>query len=220
MITTTLRILIADDHDVMREGTRAVIERQLGWEVCGITATGREAVELAFVLEPDVVVMDISMPELNGLEATQQIKRRLPQTEILIFTAHQIEELIPEVFRIGVKSLIFKADAHTYLVEAIQSLSQHKSFFTDKVSEILFADILRGSERTGGKSPPRQRLTEREREIVRFLAEGKSNKEVADVLRVSVRTTETHRANILRKLNLDSVAALVRYAVRNKIIKA
>ena len=222
MITMTapLRILIADDHDVMRESTRAVIERQPGWEVCGTAATGREAVELAFVTEPDVVVMDMSMPELNGLEATQQIKRRLPQTEILIFTAHQIEELIPEVFRTGVKSLIFKADAHTYLVEAIQSLSRHKSFFTEKVSEILFADILRGSERNGGKSPPRQRLTEREREIVQLLAEGKSNKEVADVLRVSVRTTETHRANILRKLNLDSVAALVRYAVRNKIIEA
>ena len=219
-MTAPLRILIADDQDVMREGTRAVIERQPGWEVCGIAATGREAVELAFVTEPDVVVMDMSMPELNGLEATQQIKRRLPQTEILIFTAHQIEELIPEVFRTGVKSLIFKADAHTYLVEAIQSLSQHKSFFTEKVSEILFADILRGSERNGAKSPPRQRLTEREREIMRLLAEGKSNKEVADVLRVSVRTAETHRANILRKLNLDSVAALVRYAVRNKIIEA
>jgi len=219
-MTAPLRILIADDHDVMREGTRAVIERQPGWEVCGIAATGREAVELAFVTEPDVVVMDMSMPELNGLEATQQIKRRLPQTEILIFTAHQIEELIPEVFRTGVKSLIFKADAHTYLVEAIQSLSQHKSFFTEKVSEILFADILRGSERNGAKSPPRQRLTEREREIMRLLAEGKSNKEVADVLRVSVRTAETHRANILRKLNLDSVAALVRYAVRNKVIEA
>ena len=219
-MTAPLRILIADDHDVMREGTRAVIERQPGWEVCGIAATGREAVELAFVTEPDVVVMDMSMPELNGLEATQQIKRRLPQTEILIFTAHQIEELIPEVFRIGVKSLIFKADAHTYLVEAIESLSQHKSFFTEKVSEILFADILRGSERNGAKSPPRQRLTEREREIMRLLAEGKSNKEVADVLRVSVRTAETHRANILRKLNLDSVAALVRYAVRNKVIEA
>lgn len=224
MTTTTttlpLRILIVDDHDVIREGTRAVIERQPGWEVCGIAATGRQAVEQAFALEPDVVVMDMSMPELNGLEATQQIKRRLPETEILIFTAHQIEELIPEVFKAGAKSLIFKSDAHTYLVEAIQSLSQHKSFFTGKVSDVLFADILHDSERNGGKSRPSQRLTTREREIVRLLAEGKSNKGVADALRISVRTTETHRANILRKLNVDSVAGLVRYAIRNKIVEA
>ncbi len=220
MTTPTIRILIADDHDVMREGTRAVIERQPGWEVCGIAATGRQAVEQAFALEPDVVVMDMSMPEFNGLEATQQIKRRLPQTEILIFTAHQIEELIPEVFKAGAKSLIFKADAHTYLVEAIQSLSQHKSFFTSKVSELLFADFLHGSKGNGGKSQPRQGLTRREREIVRLLAEGKTNKEVADVLGISVRTAETHRATILRKLGLDSVAGLVRYAIRNKIVEA
>src|SRR6266404_4099444 len=220
MTTPTIRILIADDHDVMREGTRAVIERQPGWEVCGIAATGRQAVEQAFALEPDVVVMDMSMPEFNGLEATQQIKRRLPQTEILIFTAHQIEELIPEVFKAGAKSLIFKADAHTYLVEAIQSLSQHKSFFTSKVSELLFADFLHGSKGNGGKSQPRQELTRREREIVRLLAEGKTNKEVADVLGISVRTAETHRATILRKLGLDSVAGLVRYAIRNKIVEA
>jgi len=222
MITTTstVRILIADDHDVMREGTRAVIERQPGWEVCGVAATGRQAVEQAFALEPDVVVMDMSMPELNGLEATQQIKSRLPQAEILIFTAHQIEELIPEVFKAGAKSLIFKSDAHTYLVEAIRSLSQHKPFFTSRVSEIVFADILHGFGHNGGKSGPRQPLSAREREIVQLLAEGKSNKEIADALRISVRTTEAHRANILHKLKLDSVAGLVRYAIRNKIVEA
>jgi DNA-binding NarL/FixJ family response regulator len=224
MTTTTttlpLRILIADDHDVMREGTRAVIERQPGWEVCGIAATGRQAVELAFALEPDVVVMDMTMPELNGLEAAQQIKRRLPQTEILIFTAHQIEELVPEVFKTGVKSLIFKGDAHTYLVDAIQSLSQHKCFFTDKVSDILFTDLLKHSEGARSKTLPGERLTAREREIVQLLAEGKSNKAVADALGISIRTAETHRATILRKLNVDSIASLVRYAIRNKIVEA
>jgi two-component system response regulator NreC len=201
----------------MREGARAMIERQPGREVCGIAATGRQAVEQAFALEPDGVVRYMSMPELNGLEATQQIKRRLPRTEILIFTAHQIEELIPEVFKAGAKSLIFKSDAHTYLVEAVRSLSQHKSFFTSGVSEILFADILHGSGHNGGKPQP---LSAREREIVQLLAEGKSNKEIADALRISVRTTETHRASILRKLKLDSVAGLVRYAIRNKIVEA
>ena len=214
-----LRILIADDHDVMREGTRAVIERQPGWEVCGVAATGREAVEQAFALEPDIVVMDMSMPELNGLDAARQINRRLPQTEILIFTAHQTDELIREVFEAGVKSFIFKSEAHHFLVEAIQSLSQHRPFFTNKVSEILFSDILNRSERNPTRSRPGQ-LSAREREIVQLLAEGRSNKEVAGALGISIRTAETHRASVLRKLSLDSLASLVRYAIRNRIIEA
>jgi DNA-binding NarL/FixJ family response regulator len=221
MTTTTspLRILIADDHDVMREGTRAVIERQPGWEVCGIAVTGREAVKQAFALKPDVVVMDMSMPELNGLDAAVQIKRRLPQTEILIFTAHQTDKLIREVFEAGAKSFIFKSDAHHFLVEAIESLSKHKPFFTNKVSEVLFAEILHRSEEKSDDAQTSLRLTRREREIVQLLAEGRSNKEIAGVLGVSVRTAETHRANVLRKLNLDSVASLVRYAIRNKMIE-
>jgi len=219
-IPTPLRILIADDHDVMRQGTRAVIEREPGWQVCGIASTGREAVSKAAELEPDIVIMDMTMPELNGLDAAMQIKRRLPRTEILMFTGHETDDLIREVFEIGVKSFIFKSEAHTYLVDAIRSLSQHKPFFTSKVSEILFADILnRSAPKTNG-SRPGQRLSGREREIVQLLAEGKSNKEVADALGISVRTAETHRASILRKLGLDSIAGLVRYAIRNKIIEA
>lgn len=216
----TLRILVADDHDVMREGTRAVIERQPGWELCGLAATGREAVAQAILLQPDIVIMDMTMPELNGLDAAVQIRRRLPGTEILMFTGHETDELIREAFQAGVKSFIFKSEAHTYLVEAIESLSRHKPFFTSKVSEILFADILTRSEKTSGANHPGQRLSAREREIVQLLAEGKTNKEVGDVLGISVRTAETHRASVLRKLSLDSVAGLVRYAVRNKIIEA
>jgi DNA-binding NarL/FixJ family response regulator len=219
-MTAPLRILIADDHDVMRQGTRAVIERQRGWEVCGIAATGREAVEQAFALEPDVVVMDMSMPELNGLDAAIQIKRRLPQTEILIFTAHQTDELIPQVFEAGVKSFIFKSEAAQFLVAAIESLSRHKPFFTSKVSEVLFSGIASRGEGKCGGTGPGQRLTAREREIVQLLAEGKSNKAVADKLGISVRTAETHRASVLRKLGLDSLAGLVRYAIRNRIIEA
>jgi DNA-binding NarL/FixJ family response regulator len=216
----TLRILVADDHDVMREGTRAVIERQPGWELCGLAATGREAVAQAILLQPDIVIMDMTMPELNGLDAAVQIKRRLPGTEILMFTGHETDELIREAFQAGVKSFIFKSEAHTYLVEAIESLSRHKPFFTSKVSEILFADILTRSEKTSGADHPGKRLSTREREIVQLLAEGKTNKEVGDMLGISVRTAETHRASVLRKLSLDSVASLVRYAVRNKIIEA
>jgi DNA-binding NarL/FixJ family response regulator len=218
--TTPVRILIADDHDVMREGTRAVIERQPGWEVCGIATTGREAVEQAAALEPDVVVMDMSMPELNGLDAAIQIKRHLPQSEVLIFTAHQTEELIPQVFEAGVKSFILKSEAAQFLVQAIESLSRHKPFFTSKVSEILFSGIASRAERGGDGAGLGQRLTAREREIVRLLAEGKRNKEVADRLGISVRTAETHRATALRKLELDSLADLVRYAIRNRIIEA
>lgn len=218
--TLPLRILIADDHDVMREGTRAVIERQPGWEVCGTAATGREAVAQAIRLQPDIVIMDMSMPDLNGLDAAVQIKRRLPPTEIIMFTAHETDDLIREVFEIGVKSFIFKSEAHTYLVDAIRSLSQHKPFFTNKVSEILFSDILNRSAKGSNGNEPGQRLSAREREIVQLLAEGKSNKEVADALGISVRTAETHRASILRKLSLDSIASLVRYAIRNKMIEA
>src|SRR6202171_2241485 len=143
--TPPLRILIADDHDVMREGTRAVIERQPGWEVCGMAATGRDA--------------------------AVQIKRRLPRTEILMFTAHETDELIREVFEIGVKSFIFKSEAHTYLIDAIKSLAKHKPFFTTKVSETLFADILNRSAPNSNGSRPGQRLSAREREIVQLLSE-------------------------------------------------
>lgn len=218
--TKTLRILIADDHDVMREGTRAVIERQPGWELCGLAATGREAVAQAILLQPDIVIMDMTMPELNGLDAAVQIRRRLPRTEIIMFTGHETDQLIRSAFQAGVKSFIFKSEAHTYLVAAIESLSRHKPFFTNKISEILFADILTRSGGTSASNHPGQRLSAREREIVQLVAEGKTNKEVGDLLGISVRTAETHRAHILRKLSLDSVAGLVRYAIRNNIIEA
>lgn len=214
-----LRILIADDHDVMREGTRAVLERQPGWKICGMASNGREAVAQAMQLQPDIVIMDMSMPQLNGLDAALQIKRQLPRTEILMFAADETDELIRKVFETGVKSFICKTEAQTYLIDAVQSLSRHKPFFTSKVSEILFANILNRDLHSNG-SQPGQRLSAREREIVQLLAEGGSNKEVASALGISVRTAETHRASILRKLKLDSIAGLVRYAIRNKIIEA
>lgn len=222
MTTTTslLRILLADDHEVMRDGTRALIERQPGWEVCGIAGTGREAVAQAIRLQPNIVIMDMSMPDLNGLDAAVQIKRHVPHTEILMFTAHESDELIREVFEAGAKSYIFKSEAHHFLVDAIQSLSEHKPFFTSRVSEVLFAEMLNRSGATPQATETSRRLTPREREIVQLLAEGSSNKKVAGVLGISIRTAETHRASVLRKLNLDSLASLVRYAIRNKIIEA
>jgi DNA-binding NarL/FixJ family response regulator len=218
--TPPLRILIADDHDVVREGTRALIERQPGWEVCGVAATGHEAVEQALALKPDIVVMDMTMPELNGLDAAVQIKRRLPQTEILIFSVHQTDELIREVFKAGAKSFIFKSEANHFLVEAIQSLSEHKPFVTNKASEVLFAEFFNRSEDEPGAAQTSKRLTAREREIVQLLAQGRSNKEVAGALGISIRTAENHRANVLRKLRLKSLADLVHYAIRNGIVEA
>jgi len=218
--SSPLRILIADDHDVVRHGTQAIIEREPGWEVCGIATTGREAVAQAIQLKPDIVILDMTMPELNGIDAATQIKRRLPKTEILIFSGYETEDLVRKAFEAGVKSFIFKSEAHDYLRRAIESLSRHKPFFTDKVSEILFSNMLNRAEGKSGATESGERLSGREREIVQLIAEGKSNKKVADALGISVRTAETHRASVLRKLKLDSVADLVRYAIRNKIIEA
>jgi DNA-binding NarL/FixJ family response regulator len=216
---TPLRILIADDHEVVREGMRALIEHEPGWQVCGIATNGQEAVDTAKRLKPEVVVLDMTMPELDGLEALRQIKRALRNTEVLIFSAHHSEEVIEQLFDAGAKSYIQKSEAGRHLVAAIKSLAEHKPFFTPEISQILFAKFFSA----GGckkQSGPEYSLTTREREIVRLLAEGHSNKEIASSLGISIRTTETHRATLMRKLDLESLAALVRYAIRNHIIEA
>ena len=210
-----LRILIADDHDVVRAGVRLLIETQPGWDVCGEAANGREAVALADKLRPDLVVLDITMPELNGLEAARQIKKASPKIEVLMLTAHESEDLVHQVFDVGARSYILKSEAGKHLVAAIQFAGEHKPYFTSKVSEIVFARYL------GGKTPDSESatLTARERELLQLLAEGQSNKEAASQLGISVKTVETHRAAIMRKLALKSVSDLVRYAIRNKIIE-
>jgi two-component system, NarL family, response regulator NreC len=214
-----LRILIADDHEVVREGMRLLIEHEPGWEVCGIAINGQEAVETAKKLKPEVVVLDMTMPELDGLQALRQIKQALPNTEIMIFSAHHSEEVIEQLFDAGAKSYIQKSDAGRHLVAAIKSLAEHKPFFTPEISQILFAKFFPAGARKK-QSGPEHSLTEREREIVRLLAEGHSNKEIASCLGISVRTAETHRATLMRKLDINSLAALVRYAIRNNIIEA
>ena len=212
------RILIADDHEVVREGMRTMIEYEPGWKVCGVAINGREAVETAKKLKPEVVVLDMAMPELDGLEALRQIKRALPNTEVLVFSAHHSEDVIEQLFDAGAKSYIQKSDAGRHLVAAIKSLAEHKPFFTPEISQILFAKFFSAGIRKN-QSGPEHSLTTREREIVRLLAEGHSNKEVASHLGISIRTTETHRASLMRKLNLASLAALVRFAIRNNIIE-
>ena len=215
-----IKVLIADDHQVMRRGVRAVVELLSGWEVCGEASTGREAVEMVDRIRPEIVVMDVTMPELNGLEATRQIKKIAPTTEILMFTGLETEELIRQVFEAGARSYILKTDGREQLEAALRSLAAHKPYFTTQVGEILFAKFLHGKPRGEDEESTEGRLTDREREIIQLLAEGASNKEVADSLGISVKTVETHRAAIMKKLKFKSFSDLVRYAIRNHIISA
>ena len=210
-----VRILIADDHEVVRQGLGWLIRRTAGWEICGEAGDGREAVALAEQLRPDVVIMDLQMPNLNGLDATRQIRQRLPETEVLIFTASEKEEIVREVFRAGARSYLLKTEASAHLTPAIEALCKHRTYFSSKIAEIVFAGYLTGE--TGSDT---RLLTPRERELVQLVAEGKSNKDASAILGISVKTVETHRATVMRKLGLESVADLVRYAIRNGIASA
>lgn len=212
-----VRILIADDHQVVRTGLRALLESRTGWQVCAEAANGREAVEKAGQLKPDVAVLDIGMPLLNGVEATRQIRKVSPHTEVLILTMHDSEVLVQEVLEAGANGYILKDDADRNLVAAVDALRRHKPYLSSRVSEAASSAV--GSDGSSFGRPSRSRLTPREREILQLLAEGKSNKEVADLLGISVKTAETHRANIMLKLDFHSITELVRYAVRNKIIQ-
>ncbi|HZE13238.1 MAG TPA: response regulator transcription factor [Chthoniobacterales bacterium] len=213
----SVRILLADDHEVVRQGLRALIEKKPEWQICGEASDGRAAVALAEKERPDIAVVDFGMPELNGLEATRQIKRILPECEVLVFTGTEDEELIHRIFAAGARSYILKNDMTHHLVSAIEALIQHKHYFTGSISEVLFARYLDGTPASDGGT---NELTPREREIVQLLAEGKSNKEVASTLGISVKTVETHRATIMKKLRCESFAELVRYAIRHKIVQA
>ena len=210
-----LRILIADDHSVVRAGLRALLESRSGWEVCAEASDGRDAVEKASKLKPDVAILDIGMPLLNGVEATRRIRASSPDTEILILTMHESDELVQQVVEAGARGYVLKDDADRVLLAAVDAARLHKPYFSTRV--ITAADSADASSESARSS--RSRLTPREREILQLLAEGKSNKEVASLLSISVNTAEAHRANIMLKLDLHSVAELVHYAIRNKITK-
>ena len=209
-----LRILVADDHEVVRRGVRVLLEGRPGWQVCDEAADGREAVEKTARLRPDVVILDIGMPVLNGLEAARQVRKASPESEVLILTMHESEQVIREVLAAGARGYVLKSDAGRNLVNAVEALGRHKTFFTPLVAEIVLQGFL---DDQGERSEP-SALTDREREVVQLLAEGRGNKEVARTLGISVRTAETHRTNIMRKLGCHSFSDLVRYAIRNNII--
>lgn len=213
-----MRVLIADDHEVVLRGLRAIVEAQPGWRVCGEARSGREAVEKARELKPDVVVMDFGMPELNGLEATHQIRRALPRTEVLMLTMHESEQLVRKALAAGARGYVLKNDAGDLLVRALEHLRRHKPFFTAKAAGPVLESHFNPAAFAARPGTADRRLTPRERETVQLLAEGKSNKEIADVFGISVHTVETHRANVMHKLNLHSLSELVRYALREHII--
>jgi RNA polymerase sigma factor (sigma-70 family) len=215
-----LRILIADDHDLMRHGVRSLLGSHSGWEICGEARTGREAVTKAEELRPDILILDVGMPELNGVEAARIIRKVSADTEILILSMHSSDQLMREIVDAGVRGYLAKSDSDRDLVTAVEALAKHRPFFSPLATEVILDGF--DTERRVNEVPEfvSERLTPREREIVRLVAEGKSNKEVASALGISVKTVETHRTNLMRKLGLHSLSELVRYAVRNQIIKA
>jgi DNA-binding NarL/FixJ family response regulator len=208
-----VRILIANDHDVVRSGLRHIIEAQPSWQVVAEAGDGKEAVQKALETKPDVAVIDYSLPLVNGVEATRQIRAALPHTEVLIFTMHDNEGLIQELLKAGARGYLLKTDARRHLIGAIEALAVHKPFFTAKVSEALLDSFLSRSAQEGSA------LTHRERSVVQLIAEGYTNKQIAGLLKISVKTVETHRAAIMCKLKLSSPAALIRYAIRNRIVE-
>lgn len=209
-----IRILIADDHEVVRTGLRTILEAHPKCEVVAEAGDGMDAIHKALATRPDIVVADHSLQLANGLDVTRQVRERLPKTEVLIFTMHDDEDLIQQLLKAGARGYLLKSDAKQHLVEAIEALADHKPFFTSKVSKALLDTYLdRPSEK-------RSALTNRERQIVQLIAEGYTSKHIAKLLNISLKTVDTHRAAILRKLNLSSSAALIRYAVRNKIVQA
>jgi DNA-binding NarL/FixJ family response regulator len=213
------RILIADDHEVVRHGLRQLLEAQPGWEIVGEASDGREAIARAAQLKPNVVVMDFSMPGLNGLEATLQIRKAVPGAEVLVLTIHESEEVARKVLAAGARGYMLKSDAGRELVLAVGSLLEHRVFLTSRVSDMVLKGYVEGTGAPVGPESGGNALTAREREVLQLLAESKSNKEAASILNISVNTVEVHRASIMKKLDLHSVTDLVRYAIRNKIVE-
>ena len=209
-----LRILLADDHEVVRRGIRSVLQMHPDWEVCAEASNGREVVEQTLRLRPDIVLIDISMPEMNGLEATRRIVQQIPDQRVLILTMHDNERLFHDVIQAGAKGVLLKTDASRDLIQAVEALQQHKMFLTGKLARA------RISGRTRAHDPLAQEtLTPRELEVTRLLAEGKSSKQIGMALSISIKTAQTHRSNIMRKLDIHSTSELVLYAARSNIIR-
>ena len=214
-----IRILVVDDHELVRRGLRALLPTESEWKVCGEASNGREAVEKAIKLKPDVVIMDITMPDMDGLEATQEILKTLPQTEVIILTVHDSQQMLARVLASGAHGCVLKSDVARDLVTAVKTVSQHKPFLSTGVSEVVLKDYHgRGTVQPPEEVHRRYGLTPREQEVLAAIAVGKSTKEAAAGLGISIKTAETHRINLMRKLNVHSIGELVSYAFRNKLV--
>lgn len=209
-----VRILVADDHELVRQGIRAIFQSEPQWTVCGEATNGRQAVTLTVELKPDLVVLDVALPEMNGIEATRQI-RRTSAVPVLIVTMHDTDQIVQEVMDAGANGLVLKAEAGRTLADAVRAILLRGEFISERVERLTGPGSVDG--RTGLPKP--QLLTSREREVLQLLAEGQANKEVATALGISTKTAETHRARIMAKLNVHSMSELVRYAIRNSIIQ-
>jgi len=215
-----LRILIADDHEVVRRGLCTLIQSHEGWEICGEAKDGRETVEKAKQVKPDIVILDVGMPNLNGLAATRQLLQQNPQQKVIVLTITDSDQVIREALDAGARGFVLKSDAARDLVSAIEALQRNRMFFTPRVNDMVLAGFLdKGHNGSNGDSSKSATLTPREREVIQLLAEGKSSKEVACLLNLSTKTAETHRSNIMRKLDIHSIRDLVVYAVKNDIIQ-
>ena len=215
-----LRILLADDHEIVRRGLASLLIRHEGWEICGEANDGREAVEKVRQLKPDVIIIDIGMPNLNGLDAPRRILQEDPTAKIIVLTVTDADQVIREALDAGARGFVLKSDAARDLVTAIEALESKRMFFTPRVNELLLAGFLEKGHAISRNHPPTlPTLTAREREITQLLAEGRSSKEAASLLNLSTKTIETHRSNIMRKLSLHSIRDLVVYAIKNKIIQ-
>ena len=215
-----LRILIADDHEVVRRGLASLLQSHEGWEVCGEAKDGRQAVEMARQLKPDVVILDIGMPVLNGLAATRQLAQQNPQQKTIVLTIADSDQVIREALDAGARGFVLKSDAARDLVSAVEAVQNNRMFFTSRVNDMVLAGFLdKGINTSRDETPRLPKLTRREFEVIQLLAEGKSSKEVASLLNLSTKTAETHRSNIMRKLDIHSIRDLVVYAVKNDIIQ-
>jgi DNA-binding NarL/FixJ family response regulator len=216
-----LRLLVADDHEFLRKGVRSLLEEQPGWVVAAEASDGREAVEKAKLVQPDVTILDLGMPELNGLEAAREILKTV-STKVLILSMYDSDALIRKTLQAGAQGYLLKSDAARDLVSAVDALSRNETFFTPKVAQMVLEGYLGrpSKENEDDNRKNELRLTARQRQILQIVAEGKSSKELAFALNISVKTAETHRANIMRRLDCHSVTELVRYAIRNHVIEA
>jgi DNA-binding NarL/FixJ family response regulator len=208
-------ILIADDHDLIRRGLKSLLEGQPGWQVCGEAKTGTEALQMTEQFRPQVAVLDITMPGLNGLDVTRRIRKISPQTEVLLVSAHYSDQLVKDSFEVGALGYLLKSDSDRDLVKAVKTVAEHKPFYTARATEAMLAKL----SPSAAMEEPAVQLTSREREILQLVCEGKVTKEIAALLNLSVKTAETHRSNIMRKLKMHSIGELVRYAVQNRIIE-